>query len=65
MEDFELIRRFKHIGNITLIPVLVITLLQKILVAVVYTERGDSTRIISTRKATKYEQRIFFFWTHA
>ncbi len=35
-------------------------LLQGILVAVVHTERGDSTRIISTRKATKYEQRIYF-----
>ncbi|MDF5728713.1 MAG: BrnT family toxin [Rhizonema sp. PD38] len=35
-------------------------LLQGILVAVVHTERGDSTRIISIRKATKYEQRIYF-----
>ena len=35
-------------------------LLQGRLVAIVHTQRGDSTRIISTRKATKYEQRIYF-----
>ncbi|MEH1837627.1 MAG: BrnT family toxin [Nostoc sp.] len=29
-------------------------------VAVVHTERDDLTRIISARKATKYEQRIYF-----
>jgi len=29
-------------------------------VAVVYTERGDAIRIISIRKATKYEQRTYF-----
>ncbi len=35
-------------------------LLQGRVVAVVYTERGNYTRIISARKATKYEQRIYF-----
>ncbi len=34
-------------------------LLRGILVAVVHTERSDSTRIISARKATKYEQRTY------
>ena len=29
-------------------------------VAVVHTERGDSIRIISIRKATKYEQKTYF-----
>jgi len=29
-------------------------------VAVVHTERGDAIRIISIRKATKYEQRTYF-----
>ncbi|MHC5611478.1 MAG: BrnT family toxin [Nostoc sp.] len=29
-------------------------------VAVVHTDRDDLTRIISARKATKYEQRIYF-----
>ena len=35
-------------------------LLQGRVVAVVYTERANCTRIISVRKATKYEQRIYF-----
>ncbi len=35
-------------------------LLQGRVVAVVHTDRGDLTRIISARKATKYEQRIYF-----
>ncbi|MEG3929299.1 BrnT family toxin [Microcoleus sp. D3_18a_C4] len=35
-------------------------LLQGRVVAIVHTEREDSTRIISARKATKYEQRIYF-----
>ncbi len=35
-------------------------LLQGRVVAVVHTKRGDSTRIISARKATKYEQRTYF-----
>ncbi|KOR36207.1 MULTISPECIES: BrnT family toxin [Planktothricoides] len=35
-------------------------LLQGRVVAIVHTERGESTRIISARKATKYEQRIYF-----
>nr|WP_228040997.1 BrnT family toxin [Nodosilinea sp. LEGE 07088] len=29
-------------------------------IAVVHTEHQDCTRIISARKATKYEQRIYF-----
>jgi uncharacterized protein len=35
-------------------------LLQGRVVAVVHTEREDYTRIISARKATKYEQRTYF-----
>jgi uncharacterized DUF497 family protein len=35
-------------------------LLQGRVVAIVHTEREESTRIISARKATKYEQRIYF-----
>jgi uncharacterized protein len=35
-------------------------LLQGRAVAVVYTDRGESIRIISARKATKNEQRIYF-----
>ena len=35
-------------------------LLQERVIAVVHTEREDCTRIISARKATKYEQRIYF-----
>jgi uncharacterized DUF497 family protein len=35
-------------------------LLQGRLIAVVHTERDDRVRIISARKATKYEQRIYF-----
>ncbi len=35
-------------------------LLQGIVVAIVHTEREKVTRIISARKATKYEQRIYF-----
>jgi uncharacterized DUF497 family protein len=35
-------------------------LLQGRVVAVVHTEREDCTRIISARKATKYEQRTYF-----
>ncbi|MBW4517398.1 MAG: BrnT family toxin [Timaviella obliquedivisa GSE-PSE-MK23-08B] len=34
-------------------------LLQGRVVAIVHTERDDCTRIISARKATKYEQRIY------
>jgi uncharacterized DUF497 family protein len=34
--------------------------LQGRVVAIVHTEREESTRIISARKATKYEQRIYF-----
>jgi uncharacterized protein len=34
-------------------------LLQGRIVAVVHTERGNSIRIISARKATKYEQRPY------
>jgi uncharacterized protein len=33
--------------------------LQERIVAVVHTERQESIRIISARKATKYEQRIY------
>jgi uncharacterized protein len=29
-------------------------------VAVVYTDRGDAMRLISVRKATKYEQRTYY-----
>ena len=35
-------------------------LLQGRVIAVVHTEREGRTRIISARKATKYEQRIYF-----
>jgi hypothetical protein len=35
-------------------------LLQGQVIAVVHAEREDSIRIISARKATKYEQRIYF-----
>ncbi|MDZ4877164.1 MAG: hypothetical protein CLLPBCKN_006599 [Chroococcidiopsis cubana SAG 39.79] len=35
-------------------------LLQGRVIAVVHTERQDCTRIISARKATKYERRIYF-----
>jgi hypothetical protein len=35
-------------------------LLQGRVVAIVHTEREDCTRIISARKATKYEQRTYF-----
>ena len=35
-------------------------LLQERVIAVVHTEREDCTGIISARKATKYEQRIYF-----
>lgn len=35
-------------------------LLQGRIIAVVYTERSDCIRIISARKATKYEQRTYF-----
>ncbi|MCA1994778.1 BrnT family toxin [Leptodesmis sichuanensis] len=35
-------------------------LLQGRVIAVVHTEREDYTRIISARKATKYEQRAYF-----
>ncbi|MEG4344502.1 BrnT family toxin [Microcoleus sp. A003_D6] len=35
-------------------------LLQGRVVAIVHTEREECTRIISARKATKYEQRIYF-----
>ncbi|XGV97459.1 MAG: BrnT family toxin [Leptolyngbya sp. BL-A-14] len=34
--------------------------LQGRVIAVVHTEREDCTRIISARKATKYEQRAYF-----
>lgn len=35
-------------------------LLQGRIVAIVHTERDDRTRIISARKATRYEQRTYF-----
>ncbi|MBC7826043.1 MAG: BrnT family toxin [Candidatus Parcubacteria bacterium] len=35
-------------------------LLQGRVVAVVHTERGKMTRVISARKATNYEQRTYF-----
>ena len=35
-------------------------LLQGLVIAVVHTERDECTRIISARKATKYEQRTYF-----
>jgi uncharacterized protein len=35
-------------------------LLQGRVVAVVYTDRGDTMRLISVRKATKYEQRTYY-----
>ncbi len=35
-------------------------LLQSRILVVVHTERGNSIRIISARKATKYEQQVYF-----
>lgn len=35
-------------------------LLRGRVIAIVYTEQADMTRIISARKATKYEQHIYF-----
>ncbi|NJN74808.1 MAG: BrnT family toxin [Limnothrix sp. RL_2_0] len=35
-------------------------LLQRRVIAVVHTEREDCIRVISARKATKYEQRTYF-----
>ncbi|MBJ7899094.1 MAG: BrnT family toxin [Cyanobacteria bacterium RI_101] len=35
-------------------------LLQGRVIAVVHTERSNSTRIISARKATRYEQKTYF-----
>jgi len=35
-------------------------LLQRLVVAVVHSDRQDSIRIISAGKATKYEQKIYF-----
>jgi len=35
-------------------------LLRGLVVAVVYTDRQDSIRIISARRATKYEQKVYF-----
>ena len=35
-------------------------LMKGIVVAVVYTERGDNVRIISARKATRYEEKKYF-----
>ncbi len=35
-------------------------LLQGQVIAVVHVERQDCTRVISARKATKYEQRVYF-----
>ncbi|MEY3304310.1 MAG: BrnT family toxin [Pseudanabaena sp.] len=35
-------------------------LLRGLVVAVVHTDRQDSIRIISVRKATKYEQKFYF-----
>jgi len=35
-------------------------LLKERIIAVVHTEREDHTRIISARKATKYEQQTYF-----
>lgn len=35
-------------------------LLRGLVVAVVHTDRQDSIRIISVRKATKYEQKVYF-----
>jgi len=35
-------------------------LLRGLVVAVVHSDRQDSIRIISARKATKYEQKIYF-----
>ncbi len=37
-----------------------LALLQGQVVAIVHTERDDITRIISARKATRYEQRTYF-----
>jgi len=43
-------------------PISLVTfgLLQGRVIAVVHTEREDYTRIFSARKATKYEQRVYF-----
>jgi uncharacterized DUF497 family protein len=35
-------------------------LLQGLVVAIVHSDRNDSIRIISARKATRYEQKIYF-----
>ncbi|MCE2886869.1 MAG: BrnT family toxin [Pseudanabaena sp.] len=35
-------------------------LLQSLVVAIVHSDRNDSIRIISARKATRYEQKIYF-----
>ena len=35
-------------------------LMKGIVIAVVYTERGDNVRIISARKATRYEEKKYF-----
>lgn len=35
-------------------------LLRGLVVAVVHTDRQDSIRIISARRATKYEQKVYF-----
>lgn len=37
-----------------------IGIVNAILISVFYTERGDSIRIISARKATKHEQRTYY-----
>ena len=39
---------------------IVLGLLQGWVIVIVYTEREDIIRIISARKATKYEQRTYF-----
>jgi uncharacterized DUF497 family protein len=33
---------------------------QSLVVAIVHSDRNDSIRIISARKATRYEQKIYF-----
>jgi uncharacterized protein len=42
-------QRFRAIG-----------IINALLISVVYTERGDNIRIISARKATKYEQKAYY-----
>jgi uncharacterized DUF497 family protein len=37
-----------------------IGLLRDLFVVITHTERGELTRIISMRKATKYEERLYF-----